>query len=402
MSTAGPSGPLAGIRVIELGQLLAGPFCGQLFADYGAEVVKIEEPRSGDPMRQWGRAKLEGQSLWWPIISRNKKSVTIDLRRQEGQTLVRRLAAKCDLLIENFRPGTLERWNLGYDRLSMENPGLILVRISGFGQTGPYASRAGFGSIGEAIGGLRYVSGDPSTPPSRIGISIGDSLAGIFGALGGLVALQNRTRTGRGQVVDVAIYEAVLAVMESLISEYDLAGFVRERTGAITPNVAPSNVYPTATGQGILIAANHDSIFRRLAELMGEPGLADDPRFRSHSARGNHQEELDEVISRWSLEKDPEELVDSLNAAGVPAGMMYRAPEMLRDPHFNARGSIVRVPDPKFGTVPMQNVVPRLSESPGTVAWTGPKLGEHTREVLSGLVGMSDEEIEGLQRLGVV
>jgi formyl-CoA transferase len=293
------NGALADLRVLELGTLLAGPFCGQLLGDMGAEVIKIEPPGQGDPMRAWGRQKQGDPSLWWPVIARNKKAITLDLRQTEGQGLLKRLVAKADFLIENFRPGTMEKWGLGYEDLRAVNPRLIMIRVSGYGQTGPYSHQAGFGAIGEAMGGLRYVVGDPSTPPSRVGISIGDSLAATFACLGALSALHYREKTGRGQVVDSAIYEAVLNMMESLITEYDKTGFIRERTGAILPNVAPSNVYPTADGL-VLIAANQDTVFGRLCDAMQKPELAKDARYYSHQARGSRQQELDELIGRWS------------------------------------------------------------------------------------------------------
>lgn len=400
--TGPAAGPLADVRVVEMGQLLAGPFCGQLLADFGAEVIKLEDPATGDPMRQWGREKPHGLSLWWPVIARNKKSVTLNLRHPEGQSLARRLLGATDVLVENFRPGTLERWGLGYDALAERNPGLVLVRVTGFGQDGPYAPRAGYGSIGEAMGGLRYVTGDPSTPPSRSGISIGDSLAGTFAALGALLALHARARTGRGQVVDSAIYEAVLAMMESLVTEYQVAGYTRERTGAILPNVAPSNVYPTADGQLVLVAANQDTVFRRLAALMARPELADDPRYASHSARGEHQVELDGLIAGWTATLDADRLLQGLEEAGVPAGRIYRAADMLADPHYQARQAIVRLADPELGEIAMQNVAPRLSATPGRVAWPGPALGQHNREVYQGLLGLPDEEVERLADQAVI
>jgi formyl-CoA transferase len=396
------AGPLADVRVVEMGQLLAGPFCGQLLADFGAEVIKLEDPARGDPMRQWGREKPHGLSLWWPVIARNKKSVTLNLRHPEGQSLARRLLGTADVLVENFRPGTLERWGLGYDALAERNPGLVLVRVTGFGQDGPYAPRAGYGSIGEAMGGLRYVTGDPSTPPSRSGISIGDSLAGTFAALGALLALHARARTGRGQVVDSAIYEAVLAMTESLVTEYQVAGYTRERTGAILPNVAPSNVYPTADGQLVLVAANQDTVFRRLAAVMARPELADDPRYASHSARGEHQVELDGLIAGWTATLDADRLLAALEEAGVPAGRIYRAADMLADPHYQARQAIVRLADPELGEIAMQNVAPRLSATPGRVAWPGPALGQHNREVYQGLLGLPEEEVERLADQAVI
>ena len=395
-------GPLDGIRVIEMGQLLAGPFCGQLLADFGAEVIKLEPPGAGDPMRQWGREKPHGKSLWWPVVARNKKSVTLNLREPDAQELARRLIADADILVENFRPGTLERWDLGWDRLSALNPRLIMVRVTGFGQTGPYATQAGYGSIGEAMGGLRHVVGDPAKPPSRMGISIGDSLAATYAALGACMALQARHCNGQGQVVDSAIFEAVLAMMESLVTEYDQAGYVRERTGAILPNVAPSNVYPTADRQMILIAANQDTVFKRLADAMGRPELASDPRYATHSARGRHQEELDRLIGEWSATIPAETLLQRLNDHGIPAGRIYRAPEMLADPHFQARETIVRVPHPEFGNLAMQNVFPRLSGTPGRISRPAPELGEHTEAVLSGLLGLSAGEIDDLRTRGLV
>lgn len=396
------AGPLAGLRVIETGTLLAGPFCGQLLGDLGAEVIKVEAPGRGDPMREWGREKPHGQSLWWPVIARNKKSITVNLRVAEGQQIVRDLVRQADFLLENFRPGTLERWQLDYDSLAKFNPGLIMIRVSGYGQTGPYATRAGYGAIGEAMGGLRYVCGDPSTPPSRVGISIGDSLAATFACIGALAALYHREQTGQGQVVDSAIYEAVLAMMESLITEYDQAGYVRERTGAILPNVAPSNVYPTSDGRMLLIAANQDTVFRRLAEAMQQSGLADDDRFADHSARGQHQEELDELIAQWTRTLSLEELTARMEEHGVPCGGIYRAPEMLEDAQFAAREAIVRVMHPKFGRIAMQNAVPKLSRTPGSVRHAGPELGEHNAEILGGLLGMDGDKRDELQRAGII
>ncbi len=395
-------GPLEGVRVVEFGSLLAGPFCGQLLADFGAEVIKCEPPRQGDPMREWGQEKSHGKSLWWPVVARNKKSVTVDLRTPEGQDVARRLIAQADVVVENFRPGTMERWGLGYEQLAEQNPGLVMVRVSGFGQTGPYSKRPGYGSIGEAMGGLRYVVGDPQTPPSRVGISLGDSLAGTFAALGAVMALRARDRHGRGQVVDSAIYEAVLAMMESLLPEYALGGHVRERTGSILPNIAPSNVYPTSDGSLLLIAANQDTVFRRLATAMGMAELGSDPRFATHTARGRNQVELDELISKWSAQYDTEGLMAILVEHDVPVGRVYRAPDMLADEHFAAREAIVRLTHPEFGEFPMQNVVPRLSMTPGKVKWTGPRLGEHTDEVLSDIVGLTAGDIDALRSSGVI
>lgn len=396
------NGPLAGLRVIEMGVLLAGPFCGQLLGDLGAEVIKVEAPDIGDPMRQWGQEKAHGKSLWWPVIARNKKSVTVNLRVPEGQQIVRDLVSQSDFLLENFRPGTMERWNLGYDELTKVNPGLIMIRVSGQGQTGPYAKRAGYGSIGEAMGGLRYVCGDPESPPSRMGISIGDSLAATFATVGALAALYYREQTGQGQVVDSAIYEAVLSMMESLITEYDQAGYIRERTGPILPNVAPSNVYPTRDDQMLLIAANQDTVFTRLAAVMGRPDLAEDERYATHAARGKHQEELDDMISEWTAQQDRKELVEMLEEGGVPAGAIYRAPEMLEDPHFKARQAIIRIVHPQFGELAMQNVFPKLSRTPGRVRSADPALGQHNDEIFKGLLKMDDDRVRKLQDANVI
>jgi formyl-CoA transferase len=395
-------GPLAGLRLIEMGTLLAGPFCGQLMGDFGAEVIKVEPPNQGDPMREWGREKAHGMSLWWPVVARNKKSVTLNLREAEGQDVARELIAKADFLLENFRPGTLERWNLGYEQLREINPRLIMIRVSGFGQTGPYAKRAGFGAVGEAMGGLRYVCGDPSTPPSRMGISIGDSLAATFACVGALSALHYRERTGQGQVVDSAIYEAVLNMMESLVTEYDKTGYIRERTGAILPNVAPSNVYPTRDGKMILIAANQDTVFGRLADAMGRPELCKDPRYATHTARGAVQQELDDLISDWTRTIDADRLEQLMDEFGIPSGKIYRTPEMLEDAHFRARQAIVSTRHPKLGELKMQNVAPKLSATPGGVRSPAPELGEHNADVYGGLLGFDAARMADLSARGII
>ena len=399
---AGSIGPLHGLRVIEMGQLVAGPFCGQILGDLGAEVIKIEQPGKGDPIREWGRALPRGESLWWSVIGRNKKSVTVDLRTQRGQTVAARLISRADILVENFRPGTLERWGLGYEKLSANNPGLVLTRVSGFGQTGPYSSRPGYGSIGEAMGGLRYIVGDPSTPPSRVGISIGDTLAAVFAAIGTLGAVYERTRSGRGQVVDSAIYEAVLGIMESIVPEWVLSGYQRERSGAILPNVAPSNVYPTADGGWMLIAANQDTVFARLAAAMGKPELASDPRFSTHGSRGERQQELDALVTEFTLTQHSRELERLLLAHAVPVGKIYRPADMVTDEQFIARKSIVSTDHPTLGSVPMQNAFPRLSRTDGGVRWPGPQLGEHTLEILESVGGYSRADIDALRAGGVL
>jgi crotonobetainyl-CoA:carnitine CoA-transferase CaiB-like acyl-CoA transferase len=349
-------------------------------------------------MRGWG----QGAPVWWPVIARNKKSVTLNLREAEGQELLKQLAVKADVLIENFRPGTMEKWGLDYGTLAALNPGLIMVRVSGFGQTGPYAHRAGYGSIGEAMGGIRYLAGDPDRPPSRVGLSIGDSLAATFACLGTLAALHSRHATGRGQVVDSAIYEAVLAMMESTIPEFTEAGVIRERSGAILPKIAPSNVYPTADGEMILIGANQDSVFARLCRAMERLELTEDARYRDHAARGEHQQELDELIARWTRTLAADALLDVLESNGVPAGRIYRAPEMLADPQYAARESIVAVAHRAFPNLKMQNVAPKLSETPGRIRWHGPELGEHNEEIYGELLGIAADRRAELGASGVI
>lgn len=392
---------LSDLRVVEMGQLLAGPFCGQLLADFGADVIKLEPPGQGDPMREWGREKADGRSLWWPVVARGKRSVTINLREKDGQDLARRLIATADVVIENFRPGTLEKWGMAPEDLMADNPRLIVVRVSGYGQDGPYASRPGYGAIGEAMGGLRAVIGEPDRPPARAGISIGDTLAATFACVGTLVALHARENTGRGQVVDAALYEAVLGVMESLIPEYTVSGYVRPRTGSILPNVAPANAYPTADGEH-LISGNQDTVFKRLAEAMGRPELADDERYATHNARGANQAELDDLIAEWSKGLTSAELEELLNRHSVPNGKIYTAPDMLADAHFAARKAIVTVAHPQLGDFPMQNVVPKLSDTPGEVRWVGPELGEHTDEVLAEALDLDETARSALRDAGVI
>ncbi|WGM38340.1 CaiB/BaiF CoA-transferase family protein [Caulobacter sp. NIBR1757] len=392
-------GPLKGLVVVETGQLIAGPFCGQLLGDMGATVIKIEPPKVGDPMRAWG----QGAPVWWEVIARNKKSVSIDLRKPEGQDLARRLIDGADVLIENFRPGTLEGWGLGPERLHQSNPGLIVVRMSGYGQTGPYSDRAGFGGIGEAMGGWRNIVGEPDRPPSRMGVSIGDALAATYGCLGALAALRHRDATGQGQVVDSALYEAVLQVMESLVPEYTATGVSRQRSGAILPGIAPSNVYPCSDGE-YLIGANGEGVFRRLCEAMGRPELIDDPRYDSHTARGQNQTELDDLIADWTRTLTVEALEALMLRHGVPAGRIYKPADMLADPHFAARGALIEMPDhPRFPGLTMQNVFPKLSATPGSVRSIAPQtVGQHNEEVLSERLGMDAADITRLQTAGVI
>ena len=398
MTTPKTPGPLADLRVVEMGSLIAGPFCGQLLGDMGAEVVKIEPPGEGDPMRQWGR----GQPVWWEVIARNKKSVSINLRVPEGQALARRLINEADILVENFRPGMLETWGLSPASLIEANPRLIVVRMSGYGQDGPYAQRTAFGLIGEAMGGWRHIVGDADRPPSRMGVSIGDSLAATYGCLGALSALHHREKTGQGQVVDSALYEAVLQVMEALVPEYTVAGMMRERSGAILPGIAPSNVY-TAKDGDYLIGANQDAIFRRLCAAMGQPALADDPRYTTHVARGQNQAELDALINAWTATLAVDDLEVLLIEHGVPAGKVYRAPEMLNDPHFAAREALLTLPHPRWGEITMQNVFPKLSETPGAVRSLAPQsVGEHNADILGGRLGLSPDDLAKLHRDGVI
>ena len=395
--------PLSDIKILELGQLIAGPYCGQVLADFGAQVIKVEPPGKGDAMRQWGAADPDtGEPLWWNVIGRNKQSITLDLRQARGQALLRDLAKEADVIIENFRPGTMERWGLGYDVLSRDNPGLVMVRVTGFGQDGPYASRAGFASVCEAMGGLRYLSGDPDRPPVRVGISIGDTLAGLHAALGTMMALHQRERTGHGQVVDSTIFESVLAMMESLIPEYARAGKVRERSGSFLKGIAPSNAYPARDGRDVIIGANQDTVFRRLCGAMGQPTLADHPDYATHRSRGEHQQAIDDLVAAWTRQHDAQHVVDILAEAGVPAGLVYRAPDMLEDPHFQAREAIVEVPDHHGKPLPMQNVFPRLSTSPGSVRHVGPSLGEHTEAILSDWLNLGDAELDALRHDHVI
>lgn len=390
-------GALKDLRVVELGQLIAGPFCGQLMADHGAEVIKVEQPGTGDPMRDWGRT----EPLWWEVVGRNKKSVTVNLRIPEGQDLVKQLVEKSDFLLENFRPGTMERWGLGWEDLKAINPKLIMIRVSGYGQTGPYAHRAGYGGIGEAMGGLRNLVGDPSTPPSRVGISLGDSLAGTLACLGALMALHHREMTGEGQVIDSAIYEAVLAMMESLVPEYTESGFVRERTGSILPMVAPSNVYPTKDGS-LLIGANQDSVFGRLCGAMGRPELAKDPKYISHKVRGENQQKLDDLIGQWTATLSTSELLEVMEKNGVPAGKIFKAQDMLADPQFKARDALIKVDHDRYKNLIMQNVFPRLSKTPGKVSRPAPELGQHNTEIFQDLLGLGKGDIDRLKKQGAI
>jgi formyl-CoA transferase len=393
------TGPLKGLRVVEMGQLIAGPFCGQLLGDMGADVIKIEPPGKGDPMRDWGRGDYP---LWWEVVARNKRTVSANLRVPEGQALARKLIETADILIENFRPGTLEGWGLDPLELQKANPGLIVVRVSGYGQTGPYADRAGFGGIGEAMGGWRHIVGDPDRAPSRMGISIGDALAATYGCLGALAALRHRDKTGEGQVVDSSLYEAVLQVMESLIPDYQVMGYIRERSGSVLPGIAPSNVYHCTDGD-YLIAANQDTVFGRLCKAMGQPDLAQHPDYVNHVQRGRNQKALDALIEDWTKTLTVDAVEAKMIEAGVPAGKIYRAPEMLADPHFEARESIVTLDHPRWGALPMQNVMPKLSKTPGGVrAIASQQVGQDNDAVWGIELGLSADQLKTFAARGVI
>ncbi|MFN8187635.1 MAG: CoA transferase [Gaiellales bacterium] len=401
--TSGP-GPLAGIRVIELGQLLAGPFTGRLLGDWGAEIVKVEPPGQPDPIRNWGKARYNGRSLWWPVQSRNKKCVTLNLRTERGQELLLELVRRSDVITENFRPGTLERWNLGYDRLSEANAGIILCRVSGYGQTGPYASRAGFASVAEAMSGMRYINGFPDEPPPRMHISLGDSLAGMFAAHGILAALYQRDALGgTGQEIDVSLLESCFALLESVAPEYDRLGMVRGPGGTHLKGIAPSNIFRSRDGKWIVIAANQDNVFRRLCEAMGMPELADDERFSTHLARGEHQDEIEGLIGDWAAERTAAEIDETLNSAGVICGPVYTIADIFEDEHFWAREALLAHDDPEIGTFVGPGITPKFSGTPGAVRWTGTwEDGSHNDEIYGGLLGLPEDELESLRAEGVI
>jgi len=388
-------GPLSGLRVLELGSLIAGPFGGQLLGDYGAEVIKIEAP-AGDPLRRWG-VLHEGESLWWTSIARNKRSVVVDLNTETGAGVVRRLALTADIVIQNFHPGQLERWGLGYQNLAAENPGLIMVHISGYGRTGPRATESGFGSIGEAMGGIRHTTGPVGGPSCRTGISLGDSLAAMFAVIGALAAVHERATSGKGQEVDVALYEAVAALMESSLADAEISGVVRSRSGGVLPGVAPSNAYPTADGAEVLIAANADGVFARLCLAMDQPQLADDPRFHTHQTRGDNAAELDRLIATWTSQYSSGDVLDIMATHRVPSGRVYSAMDALEDAQYRGRDMIVRIMSRTGQLVPMPGVVPRFSRTPGSIRSPGPALGADTDAVLESVVGLGGDQIDQLR-----
>jgi formyl-CoA transferase len=399
-----PAGALDGIRVIEVGTLISGPFAGRLLGDMGAEVIKIEPPGSPDPLRTWGQAEVEGHHFFWTVHARNKKAATLNLRAPRGRELFLDLVERSDIIVENFRPGTLEKWDLGYDVLRERNPGIILVRVSGYGQTGPDAAKAGYASVAEAVSGLRHMNGFPGGPPPRLALSLGDSLAGMFAAQGALAALYRRSVTGEGQVVDAALTEACLAIQESTIPDYDAGGVVRGPSGTRLEGIAPSNIYQSADGSWVVIAANQDTVFRRLCTAMSQPDLAADPRFVDHGARGRNQDELDAIIGQWAAGRQPDDIIETLSAAGVIAGPINTVAEVVRDPQLLARGMLVEHYDERIGrNILGPGVIPALSESPGGVRHAGSaRPGQHNNEVYGDLLGLSTGEIDELTEQGVL
>ncbi len=395
------SGPLAGVKVIEMGTLIAGPFCARLLAEFGAEVIKIEPPGVGDPLRKW-RKLYNGTSLWWYVQGRNKKSVTLNLKAPEAQAIVRKLARDADIVVENFRPGAMEKWGLGWAELSKVNPRLIMVRLSGFGQDGPYRDRPGFGSIGESMAGLRYITGYPDRPPVRVGVSIGDSIASLHGVIGAMMALHHRNMNGgRGQYVDVALYESVFNLMESVLPEYDMFKMVRERTGSALPGIVPSNTYVTRDGKFVVIGANADSIFKRMMRAIGRPDLADDPQLAHNDGRVARTEEIEQVIGGWVAQHGLDHVLAVLEKAEVPSDKIYSIADIAADPHFQARDMIRQYTLKDGKPLKLPGIVPRLSETPGDTRWVGPELGEHTAEIL-GRLGYDEAAQDGLRQRGVI
>ncbi len=403
MSNDSTARPLDGFRVLEVGQLLAGPFVGSMLGYYGADVIKVEAPGDGDPIRKWRELDENGTSYWWRSLGRNKKCITANLRTEEGRDIVRRLAEKSDVIVENFRPGTMEKWGLGPDDFKESNPGLIYARISGYGQTGPYASRPGFASVCEGIGGFRYVNGFPGGPPVRPNLSIGDTLAGLHSALGIVMACVHRLKDpeGRGQVIDTALYEAVFNLLEGVVPEYDGAGVIREPSGSTLTGIVPTNTYRCTDGKYIIIGANGDSIFKRLAEKMGRPDMAADPRYADNAGRVQHEEELDAAISAWTESMDSETALTRLEEARVPSGPIYSVADMFVDEHFKARGLFEEV-IVNGKTLKIPGMVPKLSRTPGRTDWAGPEVGAYNKEILGGLLGIADDDLKRLQDDGII
>lgn len=393
-------GPLNDVKVLELGQLIAGPFCTRVMAEFGAQVTKIETPEVGDPLRKW-RKLYKDKSLWWLLQGRNKKSITINLKSSEGQKIVRRLVKEVDVVVENFRPGAMEKWGLGYEDLSKENPGLVMVRLSGYGQTGPYKDKPGFGSIGEAMGGLRHVTGYPDRPPVRVGVSLGDAIASLYGVIGALMALKQKESSGNGQVVDVALYEAVFSLMESMVPEYDYYDFIRERTGSTLPGIAPSNSYITKDEKYVVIGANGDSIFKRMMVAIGRDDLANDPDLAHNDGRAARSDELDQVIGAWCQSHDMDYVLAILDDADVPSGKIYDVADIVSDVHYRARDMIQKFKLSDDESIMIPGVVPKLSATPGEIQWLGPDLGEHTIETLT-RIGYSEKDIDDLRNRKII
>jgi crotonobetainyl-CoA:carnitine CoA-transferase CaiB-like acyl-CoA transferase len=398
-------GPLAGIKVLELGTLIAGPFCARMLAEFGAEVIKVEAPNGGDPLRQW-RVLKDGTSLWWSVQSRNKKSITLNMKDERARAIAKELALEADIVIENYRPGVLEKWGIGYEQLRAANPAAIMVRLSGFGQTGPMKDQPGFGAIGESMGGLRYVSGHADRPPVRVGVSIGDSVAALHGVIGAMMALRHRDATGgrgagQGQMVDVALYESVFNLMESLVPEFDHAGVVRERTGGALPGIVPSNTYTTGDGEHIVIAGNGDAIFKRLMLAMGRIDMAGDPQLARNDGRVPRTAEIDAAIQAWCDTQTIDGALATLTAADVPAGKIYSVRDMMSDAQFIARGMFEQHQFADGTPVKMPAITPKMSATPGQTKWLGPELGQHTNEVLSSL-GYSADDIAALRADGAL
>lgn len=393
-------GPLAGLRVLELGQLIAGPQATRTLADFGAEVIKVE-PRQGDPLRTWGLPSQAG-SLWSLIQSRNKKCITLNLKTSKGQEIVRRLVQVCDVIVENFRPGKLEEWGLSFEDLKAVNPGIIMVRISGYGQTGPYSKRPGFGNIAESMGGIRYITGFPDRPPVRVGLSIGDQIASLYATIGILIAMHERQKSGQGQVVDVALTDAVFSLLEGILPEYGRYSVIRERTGNNLSAAAPSNMYLTKDSKWVAIGANGDGIFRRLISLMGQPELTLDPRFIDNASRVTHVQELDAIIGDWVAARTSSEVLDSLTRAEIPAGPVYNIADIVSDPQFRVRNMVLEHHDPRIGSLLMPGIVPLLSNTPGGIKWAGPNIGEHNQEIFLNLLNMKEEEFQDLVHGGVI
>ena len=398
--SAAKAGPLAGLRVLELGSTIAGPFCGRLLADFGADVIKIEA-FEGDPLRTMGK-RFEGKSLYAASLLRNQALICVDLRTPEGQEIARDLVRKSDIVIENFRPGRLEEWGLGYAQLSEINPGIIMVRISGFGQDGPYSQRAGYGVIGEAMSGLRHLTGDPQSPPSRVAVSMTDYITGLYAAFGATMAVLARQQTGRGQFIDAALYESAFSFMEPWIPAFEKLGHIPTRTGSRLPESTPNNLYSSAEGEFIHITAMGNAVFARLCEAMGQPELVRDPRFAAATDRGAHVDEIDDIIGRWTSSQSLEEVERKLESAGVPASRIFTIADIFKDPHYKARQSIIHVPDDALGTVAMATVIPRLSATPGEVRHTGHRIAQDTREVLTEILGFSAGRLDDLEARGVI